>query len=128
MILLSIVAGIIGFALFLLALHLIDKAYEVNSLLGMGVIYVVFYFLNDKIAGFLPRSLTVKQITNEFILDNGLGFLLYLDQPQLSAYELTISSLRLCIIGYFIYNFGFKEISWKKIKRSFNKTTQGPNL
>lgn len=115
MISLSIALGIIGFGVFILALYFIDKAFEVNTLLGLDGIYVAFHYLNDKIAGFLPESWTVKQIKNEFVLNNGLGFLLHLDQPELSTYELTITTLRLCIIGYFVYGFGFKDDSWKKI-------------
>nr|WP_299072088.1 hypothetical protein [uncultured Allomuricauda sp.] len=114
MVLFSIVLGIIAFAVFFLILHLIDKAYEVNTLLGLGILYLVFNFLNEKIADFLPKSWTIKQIKNEFVLDNGLGFFLHLNQPKLSAYELTITTLRLCIVGYFIYGFGFKEVSWRK--------------
>lgn len=122
MVLFSIVLGIIGFVIFLLTIHLINKAYEVNTLLGLGILYLAFDFLNEKIADFLPESWMIKQIKNEFVLDNGLGFFLHLDQPKLSAYNLTITTLRLCIVGYFIYGFGIREIPWRKTKRSNDNT------
>lgn len=125
---LEVGVGIFAFILLLWILKIVFKVQQINPLLGLGGIYVFFYFLAEKLSNSVPDSWKVKQINNLWELDGSLGFLLRLNQPKLSAYELASTTFRLCLIGYFIYVFAFKKGSWEKIKRPGHRKNQGPML
>jgi hypothetical protein len=91
------------------------KAFEINPLLELGLIYLAFYWLPDLANGFLPESWKMAQIDTPFQLEGPLGFLLRLNKPQMSVVELGFSVFLACIVGRFIYVMTSKKALWGKI-------------
>ncbi len=93
--------------------------HQINPLLGLGGIYVLFYVFDDNIYKLAPESWKEKIFENMFELNGSLGVLLNLHGQKLSAYDLTSATLRICMLGYIIYSFTLKKGSWtwRKLKK-----------
>ena len=117
----AIGAGIILFLGLMWALKILFKLFEVNPLLHLGGIYVVFHLFVDKLTASMPESWQVKQFENFIQIKGSIGFVLRLSQPKMSAYDITVATFGICIIGYFIYAFTLKEYF---AKRKVQKETQ----
>ncbi len=80
----------------------------------MGGVYVVFHFFVDKLTAAIPQSWQVEQFENFLQIEGSLGFVLRLNQPKMSAYDITTATFGLCIIGYFVYAFTLKGYLQKR--------------
>ena len=105
----GVLLGTLFFALFILGCKLVNAANKTNPLLGIGAIYLIFHFASDKLVALLPESWIAKEIHNIMLSEGSLAVILHLDQPRLSIYDIAILTMRLCILGYFIYIFTLKK-------------------
>jgi len=97
------------------------KAFEINPLLELGLLYLAFYWLPDLANGFLPESWKMTQIDTPLQLEGSLGFILRLNKPQMSVVDLAFSIFLLCIIGRFIYVMVGKKSLWGGTEDHENK-------
>ena len=123
MILIGIVLGLFIFALYLALYAVLDKAYKINPLLHLGGFYLMVEFFDKAILTILPENYKVKQIETHFQLDGPIGFLLRLNQPKTSVYDIAMTVLITCFFIFFIYNVGIKQyIKRKNLQERSNQT------
>jgi len=91
------------------------KAFEINPLLELGLLYLAFYWVPDLANKFLPESWKMAQIDTPFQLEGSLGFILRLNKPQMSVVDIAFSVFLVCIIGRFIYVMAGKKELWGKM-------------
>lgn len=116
----------IGFLLFLALLWFekkLMKAFEINPLLELGLLYLGFHLLPDLANDFLPASWSIKQIDTPFQLEGSLGFLLRLNKPTMSVVDVAFAVFILCILIRFVYVIGGKKAMWGKVGNKENKDT-----
>ncbi|WP_222982169.1 hypothetical protein [Flagellimonas meishanensis] len=107
-------AGIVAFLALLRVHKILFKLFEINPLLDLGVGYILYHVFADKLYSAVPQAWQIKQFENPLQIDGSIGFILHLDKPQLSAFDLTTATLGLCIIGHFVYVFTFKKFFGEK--------------
>ncbi len=94
--------GLLLFVAFLWVEKQLMKAFEINPLLELGLIYLAFYWLPDLAYKFLPSFWKTEQIINPFQLEGSVGLILRLNKPQMSVVDLGFSIFLVCIIGRFV--------------------------
>ncbi len=115
LIILGVATGLLLFVALLWVEKKLMKAFEINPLLELGMIYLAFYWLPDLAYKFLPPFWKTEQVTNHFQLEGTLGFMLRLNKPHMSVVDLAFSVFLVCIIGRFVYVFTAKKTLWGKI-------------
>ncbi|MEZ4809664.1 MAG: hypothetical protein R2819_04830 [Allomuricauda sp.] len=107
-------AGILLFVVLLWLHSILFKLFEINPLLDLGGTYIVYHVFADKLSQWSPTSWQVKQFENLLLTKGSLGFVLHLDKPEMSAYDMATATFGICLIGYFIYAFTLKPYLAKK--------------
>lgn len=117
----GIVTGILLFLVLLWVEKKLMKAFEINPLLELGLLYLGFHLLPDLANDFLPASWSIKQIDTPFQLMGSLGFILRLNKPTMSMVDVAFAVFLLCILIRFVYVIGGKKTMWGKLGNKENK-------
>ena len=112
----GIVTGLLLFVALLWVEKKLMKAFQINPLLELGLIYVAFYWLPDLVNKFLPPLWKEETIDTPIQLIGTLGFILRLNKPQMSVVDVAFSVFIICIIGRFIYVMGGKKSMWGRMR------------
>ncbi len=108
MVLIGVLVGICIFAIYVVALKMLFKAFKINPLLHLVAMYLLVD-LSKGIITIFPESWTVKQIDTPVKIEGTVGFLLRLNNPQMSIYDVAMSVLFFCFCLLFIYKVGVKR-------------------
>lgn len=106
---LGIATGLLLFVAILWVEKKLTKAFKLNPLLHLGLLYLVFYWVPDFANDLLPPLWKTEQIDTPIQLEGSLGFILRLNKPQMSVVDLAFCVFLVCLIGRFVYAFTAKN-------------------
>lgn len=106
----SLGAGAIAFLILLRAHKVLFKLFEIPPLLNFIGAYAFYNVFAEKLSTSVPETWQAKQFINLVHLEGSLGFVLHLDEPKMSAFDLTSATFGLLIIGYLVYVFAIKNL------------------